>query len=88
MTERSASILLIGESDVGKTHFGAQLLRRLNSGLGTMELINSDNLQPFRETMDQISQGLAGRHTPRSESSTSKRYGRGTAHADCMARED
>lgn len=29
MTAPSSSILLVGESGVGKTHYGAQLLRRL-----------------------------------------------------------
>lgn len=72
MTESATSFLLIGESDVGKTHFGAQLLRRLNSANGTMALVDSDNLEPFVETMDQISRGLSGRHTPRSESTLSR----------------
>lgn len=72
MTELATSFLLIGESDVGKTHYGAQLLRRLNSTRGSMTLENSENLEPFVETMDQISRGLSGRHTPRSESTLSQ----------------
>lgn len=72
MSETIASFLLIGESDVGKTHYGAQILRRLNAADGLMRLVDSDNLGPYRETMDQISRGLAGRHTPRSESSMSR----------------
>lgn len=72
MTYQASSFLLIGESDVGKTHYGAQLLRRLNTGNGAMTLDNSDNLEPFVETMDQISRGLAARHTPRRESTLSR----------------
>ncbi len=72
MTDRSATFMLIGESDVGKTHYGAQLLRRLNSVNGSMVLENSDNLEPFVEAMDKISRGLAGRHTPRTESTLSR----------------
>ena len=72
MTKSATSLLLIGESDVGKTHFGAQLLRRLNSERGSMRLEKSDNLKPFVETMDQISLGLAGGHTPQNESTLSR----------------
>ena len=72
MTDSAATFMLIGESDVGKTHYGAQLLRRLNSPNGSMTLENSDNLEPFIETMNNISKGLSGRHTPQSESTTSR----------------
>lgn len=72
MNNNSASFLLIGESDVGKTHYGAQILRRLNTGNGSMELIDSDNIDPFVDVMDQISQGLSGSHTPRNQSTTSR----------------
>ena len=72
MTLAPASFLLIGESDVGKTHYGAQLLRRLNSDSGSMCLENSNNLTPFSDTMDKISEGLSGLHTPRSESTESQ----------------
>lgn len=71
MTEQRTSFLLVGESDVGKTHYGAQLLRRLNSNTHNVSLVDSENLKPFRETMDQLSRGLAGGHTPRGESSIS-----------------
>lgn len=72
MTLTTSSFLLIGESDVGKTHYGAQLLRRLNSDSGSMCLKNSPNLTPFLDTMNKLSQGLSGLHTPRSESSESQ----------------
>ena len=67
MTQIQHSLLLIGESDVGKTHYGAQVLRRMNSGLGTFELVDARNLRPFQTALDNISQGLAAPHTPRSE---------------------
>lgn len=65
------SVLLIGESDVGKTHYGAQVLRRLNSGIGMFELVVGTNLEPFRIALDQISLGLSAPHTPVSEFSES-----------------
>ncbi len=65
------AILLLGESDVGKTHYGAQALRRLNAGRGAFELVNGENLRPFRTTLDKISQGLSAPHTPRAEYSES-----------------
>ena len=38
MVENPKSILLVGESDVGKTHYGAQLLRRLNASSGLLRM--------------------------------------------------
>ena len=71
MTGAPQSLLLLGESDVGKTHFGAQVLRRLNSGRGAFELVNARNLKPFRTALDKISQGLSAPHTPHAEYSES-----------------
>ena len=71
MTNTSKSLLLVGESDVGKTHFGAQVLRRLNTGHGAFELVDGVNLTPFRTALDKISQGLSAPHTPRAEYSES-----------------
>ena len=64
-------LLLLGESDVGKTHYGAQILRRLNVGCGAFELVDGANLEPFKTTLDKISQGLSAPHTPRAEYSES-----------------
>ncbi len=69
MKHEPVSLLLIGESDVGKTHYGAQVLRRLNSGSSAFELVNAENLKPFQDALDKISQGLSAPHTPRAESS-------------------
>lgn len=64
-------LLLLGESDVGKTHYGAQILRRLNTGHGAFELVDGANLKPFKNALDKISQGLSAPHTPRAEYSES-----------------
>ena len=69
MKHEPVSLLLIGESDVGKTHYGAQVLRRLNSGSSAFELVNAENLKPFQDALDKISQGLSAPHTPCAESS-------------------
>ena len=72
MSNAERMILLLGESDVGKTHYGAQVLRRLNAGLGAFELVDAKNLTPFTAALDKISQGLSAPHTPRSEYTESR----------------
>ena len=67
MTATPRSLLLVGESDVGKTHYGAQILRRLNAGHSAFELVDAANLTPFKNALDTISQGLSAPHTPRGE---------------------
>ena len=54
MINPQSTLLLLGESDVGKTHYGAQVLRRLNSGLGTFSLADAANLIPFRTALEKI----------------------------------
>ena len=71
MKNAPRSLLLLGESDVGKTHYGAQILRRLNAGRGAFELVDGANLEPFKTALDKISQGLSAPHTPRAEYSES-----------------
>ena len=71
MNVTPSALLLLGESDVGKTHYGAQILRRLNVGRGAFELVNAENLTPFNTAMKRISQGLSAPHTPRTEYSES-----------------
>ena len=71
MKKAPRSLLLLGVSDVGKTHYGAQILRRLNAGSGAFELVNGANLKPFKTALDKISQGLSAIHTPRAEYSES-----------------
>ena len=67
MMDAPRSLLLLGESDVGKTHYGAQVLRRLNAGRGAFELVEGTNLTPFKTALKKISQGLSAPHTPRAE---------------------
>ena len=67
MINPQRTLLLLGESDVGKTHYGAQVLRRLNSDIGPFFLADAANLVPFRTALEKISQGLSAPHTPRAE---------------------
>lgn len=65
MNGNSTSILLIGESDVGKTHYGAQLLRRLNLDGCTLRMSGApQSIEPFEAALEKISLGLAADHTP------------------------
>lgn len=61
----SRSILLIGESGVGKTHYGAQLLRRLMVADGQMKMLGgATNLEPFEAALESLNEGKAASHTP------------------------
>lgn len=58
------SILLIGESDVGKTHYGAQLLKRLIKGDGLLQMNGAaSNLEPYVAALDSLNEGKAAGHT-------------------------
>ncbi|MEU8327580.1 hypothetical protein [Micromonospora sp. NPDC048839] len=58
------SILLLGESGVGKTHFGAQLLRRLMKGDGHLRMSGqATNLEPFEAALESLNEGKAAGHT-------------------------
>jgi len=59
------SILLIGESDVGKSHYGGQLLKRLMQEDGQVRMDGAaTNLQPFEAVMARLDAGLSAGHTP------------------------
>jgi hypothetical protein len=61
---KANSILLIGESDVGKTHYGAQLLKRLMKGDGALRMHGAaSNLQPFEAALERLNEGIAAEHT-------------------------
>jgi hypothetical protein len=63
----NTSILLIGESGVGKTHYGAQLLRRLMNVEGTLRMDGAaTNLEPFEAALGSLNEGRAADHTARS----------------------
>lgn len=64
MSSVDNSILLIGESDVGKTHYGAQLLKRLMNGDGLLRMNGAaTNLESFESAMDSLNEGMAATHT-------------------------
>ena len=59
------SILLIGESDVGKSHYGGQLLKRLMQEDGQIRMDGAaTNLEPFQAVMVRLDAGLSAGHTP------------------------
>ena len=63
--QRRVSALLIGASGTGKTHFGAQLLGRLNAGGGRLAMRGAaDDLALFEEALRRLNQGLSASHTP------------------------
>lgn len=67
MSSSDSSILLIGESGVGKTHYGAQLLKRLMAGSGQLRMHGAaTNLEPFQAALESLNEGLAADHTPTS----------------------
>lgn len=59
------SILLIGESNVGKTHYGAQFLKRLMvKGCALSMSGAATNLEPFSTALSCLTEGRATDHTP------------------------
>jgi hypothetical protein len=61
MTDR---ILLIGGASSGKTHFGAQLLARLQRGSGTLRFRDTPtNVALFQSVLQRLGQGLCSDHT-------------------------
>lgn len=65
MSVNQQSILVIGESNVGKTHYGAQLLKRLIVGDCALRMAGAaSNLKPFEKAMDSLAEGMATEHTP------------------------
>lgn len=61
----SHSVLLVGGHDTGKTHYGGQLLGRLQLDKGTLRLRGTpESLVPFQNVLDCLAQGRAADHTP------------------------
>ena len=57
-------ILMIGESGVGKTHYGGQLLKRLMREDGSIGMNGAaTNLEPFEAVMARLDAGLLADHT-------------------------
>jgi Double-GTPase 1 len=67
-TNRTKSMLLLGEYGVGKTNYGGQLLKRLMKGDGrlSMEPGAATNIKPFEDAMRSLDEGIAADHTPAS----------------------
>lgn len=64
MAVSDKSILLIGESDVGKSHYGGQLLKRLMQEDGRIRMDGAaTNLDPFKAVMASLDAGLSAGHT-------------------------
>lgn len=64
MQTAKTSVLIVGESDVGKTHYGAQLLKRLISTDGKLRMNGAaTNLQPFEAALQQLNEGRLAGHT-------------------------
>lgn len=64
MSDTIASLLIIGGPDAGKTHYGGQLLGRLNQGKGRIKMRNAPaNIAPFEEVLKCLGQGVTARHT-------------------------
>ena len=60
----SKTILLIGGTSSGKTHFGAQLLSRLQTRTGRLQLREAPkNVALFEATLQRLGQGLSSDHT-------------------------
>lgn len=65
MTSHKRSVLLLGESNVGKTHYGAQILKRLIVGRSSLKMLGqATNLGPFEHAMESLADGCATGHTP------------------------
>ena len=64
MSVPNKSILLIGESDVGKSHYGGQLLKRLMKEDGRIRMDGAaTNLEPFQAVMASLDAGVSASHT-------------------------
>jgi hypothetical protein len=67
MKTTTESMLLVGESGVGKTHYGAQLLKRLLNSEGRFRMNGAaTNLEAFEATMESLNDGRSAAHTPTS----------------------
>ncbi len=67
------SVMVIGESNAGKTHYGAQLLQRLNSqGCALRMRAMPTNMTAFEAALRRINDGLAAEHTSATVSADSR----------------
>lgn len=63
---RLSSLLIIGGTKAGKTHYGGQLLRRLETRKYPLRIVGApSDLTPFQEVLDRLAQGRSAPHSPR-----------------------
>jgi hypothetical protein len=61
----SPSLLVIGGTKAGKTHYGGQLLRRLETKKYPLRIVGApSDLTPFKEVLEQLAQGKSASHSP------------------------
>jgi hypothetical protein len=64
MPEKTLQIAVFGESNVGKSHYGAQLIGRLNAETGSMRMRGAaPDLAAFDDVVQSLSGGVPGAHT-------------------------
>lgn len=64
MPDQALQIALFGESDVGKSHYGGQLVGRLNAETGSMRMRGAaPDLTAFDDVRQSLSDGVPGAHT-------------------------
>lgn len=64
----SPALLIVGEADTGKSHYGGQLLRRLQSHDGRLKMVSApEDLTHFHTVCERLAEGLAAPHTPANE---------------------
>jgi hypothetical protein len=64
MKKSNKSLLVLGGPNAGKTHYGGQLLGRLNQGGGELTMHGAPvNISPFEEVLRALGQGRTAGHT-------------------------
>ena len=61
MPEKTLQVAVFGESNVGKSHYGAQLIGRLNAETGSMRMRGAaPDLAAFDDVVQSLSGGVPG----------------------------
>ena len=64
---RTPSLLIVGGTKAGKTHYGGQLLRRLETKKYPLRIVGApSDLTPFQEVLGSLAEGRSAPHTPTS----------------------
>lgn len=65
MKAQAPSLLVVGGTKVGKTHYGGQLLRRLEAKKYPLRIVDPpSDLTPFHEVLESLAEGRSAPHTP------------------------